>query len=266
MEDALISNNGEESMYLPPGFRFYPTDEEIITSYLSEKVTDPDFTADAIGEVDLNKCEPWDLPNKAKMGEKEWYFFCQKDRKYPTGYRTNRATACGYWKATGKDKEIYKGKGELVGMKKTLVFYNGRAPNGEKTNWVIHEFRLEGSSIRYHSQRSLQKKEWVVCKIFDKSTALVKGSNAYRIEAPVINPYCHNPNMVSTNYNALIPPPNLPSLLPPATDGINLGHLHQEQQPVQDATQWYNNSLPQLHDNRINSSSAMMDINSLWSF
>ena len=42
-------------MYLPPGFRFYPTDEEIITSYLSEKVTDPDFTADAIGEVDLNK-------------------------------------------------------------------------------------------------------------------------------------------------------------------------------------------------------------------
>lgn len=51
-------------MYLPPGFRFYPTDEEIITSYLSEKVTDPDFTADAIGEVDLNKCEPWDLPSK----------------------------------------------------------------------------------------------------------------------------------------------------------------------------------------------------------
>jgi No apical meristem (NAM) protein len=64
MEDAIMLNNEEECMYLPPGFRFYPTDEEIITNYLSEKVIDPDFTADAIGEADLNKCEPWDLPSK----------------------------------------------------------------------------------------------------------------------------------------------------------------------------------------------------------
>ena len=81
---------------------------------------------------------------KASMGEKEWYFFSLRDRKYPTGLRTNRATEAGYWKTTGKDKEIFGG-GALVGMKKTLVFYKGRAPRGEKSNWVMHEYRLENN-------------------------------------------------------------------------------------------------------------------------
>lgn len=90
------------------------------------------------------------MPEKAKLGEKEWYFFSLRDRKYPTGVRTNRATNAGYWKTTGKDKEIYTGQlpatPELVGMKKTLVFYKGRAPRGEKTNWVMHEYRLHCKS------------------------------------------------------------------------------------------------------------------------
>nr|GMC73911.1 NAC domain-containing protein 100-like [Ipomoea batatas] len=128
---------------LPPGFRFHPTDEELITYYLSNKVSDFGFSPIAIADVDLNKCEPWDLPGKASMGEKEWYFFSLRDRKYPTGLRTNRATEAGYWKTTGKDKEIFRGGVQLVGMKKTLVFYRGRAPKGEKTNWVMHEYRLE---------------------------------------------------------------------------------------------------------------------------
>lgn len=158
---------GNEQMDLPPGFRFHPTDEELITYYLSKKVTDSGFNARAIGEVDLNKCEPWDLPLRAKMGEKEWYFFCVRDRKYPTGLRTNRATEAGYWKATGKDKEIYRAK-TLVGMKKTLVFYKGRAPKGEKSNWVMHEYRLEGKFSLYNLPKTA-KNEWVLCRIFQKS-------------------------------------------------------------------------------------------------
>ncbi|XP_010546158.1 PREDICTED: NAC domain-containing protein 100-like [Tarenaya hassleriana] len=157
----------EERMDLPPGFRFHPTDEELITHYLHKKVLDSGFSAKAVGEVDLNKSEPWELPWKAKMGEKEWYFFCLRDRKYPTGLRTNRATEAGYWKATGKDKEIYRGK-SLVGMKKTLVFYRGRAPKGQKTNWVMHEYRLEGK-LSAHNLPKTAKNEWVICRIFQKS-------------------------------------------------------------------------------------------------
>ncbi|XP_007036530.2 PREDICTED: NAC domain-containing protein 92 [Theobroma cacao] len=153
---------------LPPGFRFHPTDEELITYYLSHKVSDVSFTSKAIVDVDLNKCEPWDLPAKASMGEKEWYFFSLRDRKYPTGLRTNRATEAGYWKTTGKDKEIFRA-GILVGMKKTLVFYKGRAPKGEKSNWVMHEYRLENK----HPFRTT-KEEWVVCRVFQKSAAVKK--------------------------------------------------------------------------------------------
>lgn len=176
--------------HLPPGYRFHPTDEELITYYLLNKVLDSNFTGKAIAEVDLNKCEPWELPGnsfslfflffqflinlmsvlffwlescdfvfpapgKAKMGEKEWYFFSLRDRKYPTGLRTNRATEAGYWKATGKDREIYSSKTcSLVGMKKTLVFYRGRAPKGEKSNWVMHEYRLEGKFAYHYLSRS----------------------------------------------------------------------------------------------------------------
>ena len=47
---------------LPPGFRFHPTDEELITYYLLNKVLDSNFNSRAISEVDLNKSEPWELP------------------------------------------------------------------------------------------------------------------------------------------------------------------------------------------------------------
>ncbi|GAA0182428.1 hypothetical protein LIER_30371 [Lithospermum erythrorhizon] len=172
----------EDQMDLPPGFRFHPTDEELITHYLSPKVVDTNFSARAVGDVDLNKVEPWELPWKAKMGEKEWYFFCIKDRKYPTGMRTNRATKAGYWKATGKDKEIFKGK-SLVGMKKTLVFYQGRAPRGEKSDWVMHEYRLEGK-LRQNIPKNANN-EWVLSRIFKKCpggkkthiSGLIRGNN-----------------------------------------------------------------------------------------
>ncbi|WJX09976.1 hypothetical protein P8452_00751 [Trifolium repens] len=195
---------------LPPGFRFHPTDEELITYYLVNKISDSDnFTCKAIGDVDLNKCEPWELPGKAKMGTKEWYFFSLRDRKYPTGVRTNRATNTGYWKTTGKDKEIFNSvTSELVGMKKTLVFYKGRAPRGEKSNWVMHEYRIHSKS----SIRTNKQDEWVVSRVFRKSAGAKKYPSSNPTRSVMMNPYNINLEVAPPNFNNNMPPPQMMQL------------------------------------------------------
>ncbi|RHN68356.1 putative transcription factor NAM family [Medicago truncatula] len=64
--DENVSNHKmeNEKIKFPVGFRFYPTDEELINHYLIKKVDDNSFCAIAIAEVDMNKCEPWDLPGE----------------------------------------------------------------------------------------------------------------------------------------------------------------------------------------------------------
>ncbi|KAI3804323.1 hypothetical protein L1987_25772 [Smallanthus sonchifolius] len=128
---------------LPPGFRFHPTDEELIGYYLKRKVEGLEIELEVIPVVELYKFDPWELPDKSFLPKRdmEWFFFVPRDRKYPNGSRTNRATKAGYWKATGKDRKV-SSQSSLVGYRKTLVFYRGRAPLGDRTDWVMHEYRL----------------------------------------------------------------------------------------------------------------------------
>ncbi|XP_055830646.1 NAC domain-containing protein 7-like [Solanum dulcamara] len=154
--------------HVPPGFRFHPTDEELVDYYLRKKITSRRIDLDVIKDIDLYKIEPWDLQELCRMGTEEqsdWYFFSHKDKKYPTGTRTNRATAAGFWKATGRDKAIYS-KHDLIGMRKTLVYYKGRAPNGQKSDFIMHEYRLETDP-----NGAPQAKGWVICRVFKKKIA-----------------------------------------------------------------------------------------------
>ncbi|KAL8159612.1 hypothetical protein V2J09_001149 [Rumex salicifolius] len=160
---------------LPPGFRFHPTDEELVAYYLKRKINGRKIDLDVIPEVDLYKCEPWELPNKSLLPSKdmEWYFFSPRDRKYPNGSRTNRATKMGYWKATGKDRKV-SSKSREVGMKKTLVFYGGRAPHGTRSDWVMHEYRLDERECEFAS--GLQD-AYALCRIFKKAPIATNASN-----------------------------------------------------------------------------------------
>ncbi|KAI3813745.1 hypothetical protein L1987_18477 [Smallanthus sonchifolius] len=154
---------------LPPGFRFHPTDEELVAYYLKRKINGHEIELEVMPEVDLYKCEPWDLPGKSLLPSKdlEWYFFSPRDRKYPNGSRTNRATKGGYWKATGKDRKV-NSQSRAMGMKKTLVYYRGRAPHGSRTDWVMHEYRLDEKECETASGLQLQD-AYSLCRVFKKS-------------------------------------------------------------------------------------------------
>lgn len=46
---------------VPPGFRFHPTEEELVGYYLKRKINSLKIDLDVIVEVDLYKIEPWDI-------------------------------------------------------------------------------------------------------------------------------------------------------------------------------------------------------------
>ncbi|XP_020965963.1 NAC transcription factor NAM-B2 isoform X2 [Arachis ipaensis] len=145
---------------LAPGFRFHPTDEELVIYYLKRKVCGKSFRFDAISEVDIYRSEPWDLADKSRLKtrDQEWYFFSALDKKYGNGGRMNRATSKGYWKATGNDRPV-KHEQRTVGLKKTLVFHSGRAPDGKRTNWVMHEYRLVDEELERARSGSSQPQD-----------------------------------------------------------------------------------------------------------
>nr|GMD20491.1 protein NTM1-like 9 [Ipomoea batatas] len=125
-----------------------------------------------------------------KSYDNEWFFFCPIDRKYQNGQRMNRATERGYWKATGKDRNILTKKRVKIGMKKTLVYYEGRAPDGKRSNWVIHEYRATDKHFIYQTP-------FVLCRLFKKNE-LKQDENAESPNSNGVEPNVSSPTVVKS--------------------------------------------------------------------
>ncbi|KAL2575415.1 hypothetical protein AAZV13_16G014500 [Glycine max] len=184
------------------GYGFRPTDEELVKFYLKHKLLDDDPCVHFILDVDLCEVEPWDLPcnlntkhysmhlhvtfilqcclilflfqivlladSAVRFNGREWFFFSPVDYKYSNSKRVNRTTKCGFWKPTGKDRGIRsKDTNNVIGTKKTLVYYQGRVSSGVKSNWVIHEYH----AVTFHeSQRT-----FVLCRLMKKPGKTTEG-------------------------------------------------------------------------------------------
>ncbi|XP_030941792.1 NAC transcription factor NAM-1-like [Quercus lobata] len=161
---------------LPPGYRFCPTDVELIRFYLNKKVSNEPLPPNQIVETNLYGYNPEFLAaNYKKCGENELYFFTPRDRKYLNGVRPNRATGDGYWKATGVDKPIIFDE-TLIGYKKALVFYQGKPPNGTKTDWIMHEFRVDTPPRDKRNPSDMRLDDSVLCRIYKKTDPKTKSN------------------------------------------------------------------------------------------
>ncbi|XP_031278806.1 transcription factor JUNGBRUNNEN 1-like [Pistacia vera] len=178
------SKDEDDEMQLP-GFRFHPTDEELLGFYLRRKVDKKPISIDLIKQIDIYKHDPWDLPKTSTTLDKEGYFFCKRGRKYRNSIRPNRVTGSGFWKATGIDKAVHSEGGqrqECIGLKKTLVYYRGSAGKGTKTDWMMHEFRLPSTDTTTTNAKTiLQEAEvWTICRIFKRNMSYRKYTPDWR--------------------------------------------------------------------------------------
>ncbi|XP_057810846.1 protein FEZ-like [Salvia miltiorrhiza] len=200
MEQERIESDDNAEVMLP-GFRFHPTDEELVGFYLRRKVQHKPLSIELIKQLDIYKYDPWDLPKMASTGEKEWYFYCPRDRKYRNSARPNRVTGAGFWKATGTDRPIYSSDGggaKCIGLKKSLVFYRGRAARGTKTDWMMHEFRLPSASPKKYLDKIIPAHEaWAICRIFKKASS--SAQRALSLSQSWISPISDNTTMSFCN-------------------------------------------------------------------
>ncbi|GLU09416.1 hypothetical protein SLE2022_262790 [Rubroshorea leprosula] len=190
MDERSDSTEKMEEIMLP-GFRFHPTDEELVGFYLKRKIQQRPLSIELIKQLDIYKYDPWDLPKLATTGEKEWYFYCPRDRKYRNSTRPNRVTGSGFWKATGTDRPIYSSEGsKCIGLKKSLVFYRGRAARGVKTDWMMHEFRLPSLTDSAPQKRFMDttipaNDSWAICRIFKKTNSTAQRALSHTWVSPL---------------------------------------------------------------------------------
>ncbi|XP_058100558.1 NAC domain containing protein 50-like [Magnolia sinica] len=169
---SLHSQGGEmkEALDLPASFCFCPRDEELIRDYLRNKNRGLPLPLDIIKEYDVYKFNPDQLPCDFKYGKQdEMYFFSTRDRKYQNGSCPNRSAGDGFWKATTADQAVSESN-KVIGYKSRLVFYKGKPPKGKKTNWIMHEYRINKQDCPNGSAgdgKSMRMDGFVLCRIYE---------------------------------------------------------------------------------------------------
>ncbi|RWR85215.1 NAC domain-containing protein 90 [Cinnamomum micranthum f. kanehirae] len=163
---------------LPPGFRFFPTEEELVGFYLRNKLEGKrEGLERVIPIVDIFSLDPWELPSisgELCTGDEEWFFFSPRQEREARGGRPNRITPSGYWKATGTPSYIFSSTttdSHKIGLKRSMVFYVGKAPTGNKTKWKVNEYKAYEEASTSSAAPKVRD-EMSLCRVYVTSGTL----------------------------------------------------------------------------------------------
>ncbi|GJN07770.1 hypothetical protein PR202_ga25630 [Eleusine coracana subsp. coracana] len=173
------------SLNLPPGFRFVPTDAELIVHFLRPKLAGEVLPLPIFFDERILDYHPEQLVEKYREhGQNRWFFFTRRERKHAGGKRPNRTTpGNGHWNADG----------EIVGCVGTLVFYEASrkkkkedivaavtaaaettaaSPDEDsgKTDWTMYEYESLTSKAEFDAKTNGEGRidELVLCSIQKK--------------------------------------------------------------------------------------------------
>ncbi|EOY02882.1 hypothetical protein QUC31_017949 [Theobroma cacao] len=178
---------------MPIGYRFHPTDEELVVHYLKRKALSLPLPASVIPEFDVFQTDPWSLPGDSKENR---YFF---SNSYGNDSNKNckRAAGSGYWQQIGKEKPILaSGSNQVVGMRKALIYCERKRSSDTKIRWLLHQYRLVGSAATLGSSQMSKWKlfgDWLVFRVFQRKRKAKKhraSSNKSQITSAVTMPSC----------------------------------------------------------------------------
>ncbi|XP_072978974.1 NAC domain-containing protein 90 [Typha angustifolia] len=162
----------------PLGFRFYPTEEELLSFYLHNKLENRRQDIERLIPVtDVYCCDPSLLPSMSGTAsvrdQEQWFFFCPRQERESQGGRPTRTTPSGYWKATGSPSYVYSTSNRVIGVKRTMVFYEGRAPTGSKTVWKMNEYKaLQEGDLGVPNAPPRLRNEFSLCRVYIKTATL----------------------------------------------------------------------------------------------
>ncbi|KAL6290616.1 hypothetical protein ACE6H2_008126 [Prunus campanulata] len=162
MSSSSTTGEGDSKQMDLPGYKFSPTGEELVGFYLKKKIEGKDAKfRDMIPVIDVCNHKPSDLPA---------FFFSQPDYKYNNSKRCNRSTDEGFYKSTGKVREIRAEQSQaVIGNKRILSYYEGRVPKAKKTKHVMHEYSLTKTKLAQLGAQNNQQRELVLCHLTNKT-------------------------------------------------------------------------------------------------